>query len=107
MTPSKRRRMGREAYDPGATTDDRDLLNPWLNEWKKSWGSDMYAKDWADGWHEAASAYDAEQIVNANEKEHWVTATWNDGVEEQIGEVIFDSSNPPTELEIDGVTYKA
>lgn len=104
QTPSKRRRMGRENFEPG--TDPNDI-NPYLNERKKEWFSDVYARDWMDGWLEAQATYDAEQVDNANEKEHWVTATFEDGSEEQIGEVEFDSSNPPTELEIDGVAYKA
>ena len=54
----------------------------------------------------ALDAWQQEQVDEANEEEHWVMATFRDGSEEQIGEVTFDSSNPPTELEIDGVVYR-
>jgi hypothetical protein len=101
-TPSKRRRKGREDYCPGAGPDDRDLLNPYLNE--RGFGN-VHAQDWADGWNEAQAAYEAEQKDQS--EEHWVMATFEGGVEEQVGEITFDSSNPPTELEIDGVIYKA
>lgn len=47
------------------------------------------------------------QQEQVEDEEQWVTATFRDGSEEQIGEVTFDSSNPPIELEIDGVTYVA
>jgi hypothetical protein len=102
MTPSKRRRMGREDFGPDCNPDD---FNPYLNERKKEWFADVHAKDWNDGWMEAQAAYDAEQ--EEKEREKWVMGRWVDeGCEEQIGEVHYDSSNPPDELEIDGVTWK-
>jgi len=46
-----------------------------------------------------------EQVDSEDDAEKWVMATFRDGAEEHIGDVEFDSSNPPVELEIDGVTY--
>lgn len=100
MTPSKRRRIGREDFDPGVDPDD---VNPYLNQWKHCWGAEWNAVHWRDGWDEARAAYDVEQEDQS--EQYWVMATFIDGSEEHIGEVIFDSSNPPTELEIDGITY--
>lgn len=49
-TPSKRRRMGREAYIRG-----EDPVH-WL-PWKQgSWGFGMYASDFVEGWKEAEEA---------------------------------------------------
>ena len=53
-TPSKRRRKGREAFEPGC---DPNELNPWLNEKKDTWFADVHAQDWLDGWNEAKEAY--------------------------------------------------
>ena len=98
-TPSKRRRKGREAFEPGVDPND---FNPYLHEQKDEWFSAVHAQDWWAGWIEAQEIAD----VKDESQEYWVTATFNDLSEEQIGEVTFDSSNPPIELEIDGVTYK-
>ena len=49
-TPSKRRRKGREAFDPS-------IENPMdVQPYKKdSWGYTYYLQDWLDGWNEAAT----------------------------------------------------
>ena len=55
VTPSKRRRMGRKAFEPGADPMD---LQPYK---KESWGYKMHLGDWLDGWKEAEEAFNAEQ----------------------------------------------
>jgi len=39
-------------------------------------------------------------------EEMWITATFADGSSEQVGEINLDSNNMPTELEINGITYR-
>lgn len=95
MTPSKRRREGRRAFEDGAQLED----NPWRAE--------SYAEDWDEGWREAAMA--AEEVEE--ETEYTVFATWNHGNQEDLGELEFGINfknclDMPTELEIDGVVYK-
>jgi len=51
QTPSKRRRKGRNDFDPN--TDPMDI-QPYKEE---SWGYDMYLQDWLDGWYEAEKEY--------------------------------------------------
>ncbi len=47
-TPSKRRRVGREAFYPGG--DPKDHIPP-------RWWSDSYKQDFVDGWNEAEANY--------------------------------------------------
>ena len=64
MTPSKRRRMGREAYEPGADPMD---LQPYK---KESWGYKTQLGDWLDGWKEAEETFYAENAEQAEKAEH-------------------------------------
>ena len=63
-TPSRLRRKGRNAYYPGATTEDSHCLNPWRNDdgsYKGSWWAESNSKHWMDGWDEAATDYARER----------------------------------------------
>lgn len=51
----RRRREGRMAFSPGVDPDD---INPYLRS--SAWGSDMFAKDWYEGWVEARTAHEKE-----------------------------------------------
>ena len=101
-TPSKRRREGAIAFNQGASIED----NPYRNELKEQWFADDYANDWDDGWKKAQE----EDEALSEEQEYWVTATYPDGTEEQVGSLdlrpIHTCHDMPIELEIDGVIYK-
>lgn len=56
MTPSKRRRLGREAYEPGVDPMD---LQPYK---KESWGYKMHLVDWLEGWKEGESVFEARKV---------------------------------------------
>ena len=61
MTPSKKRRMGREAFSPGCDPMD---VQPFKTD---SWGYEMDLEDFLDGWKEAedgdlATEQEAEEI---------------------------------------------
>lgn len=62
--------MGREAYHPHAVADD---FNPFKSDsqYAGKWGAEIYARDWQDGWDEAAKRHEDEvstQEVRASEE---------------------------------------
>ena len=57
-TPSKRRRRGREAFEPGCDPMD------WQPYKVGSWGYRMYLDDWLDGWKEAEKTFNEEEEVD-------------------------------------------
>jgi len=66
-TPSGRRREGRNAFSPGEDPND---VNPYLNHQKHFWGSDIYAKDWEEGWKQAEKEYN-ERIKTETFEIYW------------------------------------
>ena len=54
-TPSKRRRLGRQAFEPDCDPMDFQPYN------KDFWGYDIYLTDWIQGWNEEKERYEAEQ----------------------------------------------
>ena len=63
MSPSRRRREGREAFDP--QTDPYDI-NPYT-EGSLSGSYD----DWMQGWISAAKDYEVEQAEKQEDKDDW------------------------------------
>lgn len=61
-SPSRRRRMGREAFMPDADPND---LNPWYGRF--GWLAESYENDFNEGWQEAKADY--EKGLNDEENE--------------------------------------
>ncbi|MBT8489492.1 MAG: hypothetical protein KJN62_00425 [Deltaproteobacteria bacterium] len=64
QTPSRRRREGRNAFDPQVSREERDMINPYMSS--KSWYARSHAKDWNDGWKEAEVKYEMERHQKDN-----------------------------------------
>ena len=67
QTPSKRRRLGRNAFYPDADKGSKWYLNPWLdNDGSPAakWDAVRKAQDWNEGWDEAERNYEPEEVPN-------------------------------------------
>jgi hypothetical protein len=74
-TPSKRRRKGREAFEPGVDPMD---VQPYK---EGSWGYFHYLDDWLEGWREAEAEHH-EQAYNQAKGEDEFEIYWSDLNEE-------------------------
>lgn len=66
QTPSKRRKLGREAFDPDSCIQTKWYLNPWRNNdgtLAHKFDAACKAQDFDDGWAEAELAYEPPQTL--------------------------------------------
>lgn len=80
-TPSARRRLGRLAFFPGC---DPKYFCPY----KTGFMFEEKARDWMDGWNEAAEEYEC----NARDTERVIDITDRDAILEMLGALIEEPS---------------
>jgi len=69
MTPSRRRKNGRECFDPDLNPENH---NPYSKD-------SLYYEDWMEGWYEAAEIYNKEQREKKEENMELEACPWNNG----------------------------
>ncbi len=63
-TPSKRRRDGRNAFDPNTDPMEVQPYNP------NTWSYGLQIKEWLEGWHEGREIWEAKQDIEKSKEKH-------------------------------------
>lgn len=80
VTPSKRRRWGRDSFYTAGDPKEEFMRRSRMTE--KSWGFDIYFQDFMDGWNEAEDAYhEEERIRHATDEDVQAVRFFRDAAE--------------------------